>query len=170
VIENIQWSGIANTKSNVLKQLNAISQKNGNLLSFKMVVDGYNGDITSDQFNSGRVVGTIGPYDQSEPVHFLAQRRAYNGSEAVVADYPNGSPMNPAPFQVRGNKLIIDFGNSVGTTAPFGGPSVDLGTVSAVIDPLGTNPIVLQPALWSTPDQFSAQYRSVESNKAPRNN
>lgn len=158
VLENIQWSSISNTKSNVLKQLHAVSQENGNLLSFKMVVDGYNGDITSDQFNSGRVVGTIGPYNQGEPAHFIAQRRAFNGSEAVVADYPNGSPMNPAPFQVRGNKLILDFGNSVQTTAPRGGPFVDLGTVNAVIDPTGTNPIVLQPALWSTPDQFSTQY------------
>jgi len=158
VLENIQWSGISNTQSNVLKQLYTVSQENGNLLSFKMVVDGYNGNITSDEFNSGRVVGTIGPYYQAEPVHFLAQRRAYNGSEAVAADYPHGSPMNPAPFQVRGNKLVIDFGNSVQSTAPHGGPFVDLGTVNAIINPLGQNPILLQPPLWNTPGQFAAQY------------
>jgi hypothetical protein len=151
VMEDLQWTGLETTKSAFLQQL---YQASPSALSFKMVVDAYNGDSKSDQFALGRVVGTIGPYYEGEPAHFLAQRRIFTGAESV----PNQtSPLNPAPFQVHGTKLVIDLGNSVPTTAPLAGPFVDLGAVNAVIDPLGAN-IVLQPPLFSTPDEFAQRY------------
>lgn len=160
VMEDLVWSGVENTNSNFLKQLYAASPS---ALSFKMVVDGYNGNPKSDQFAYGRIVGTIGPYYEGEPAHFLAQRRVFTMAEAVTNSYPPPypqnpqSPLNPAPFQISGTKLVIDLANSVPTTASFGGPFMDLGPVNVVIDPLGAG-IVVQPPLFSNPDEFAQQY------------
>jgi hypothetical protein len=151
VMEDLQWSGISGTKSALLKQLYQVSPK---MLSFKMVVDGYNGTITSDQFGQGRVVGTIGPYFAGEPAHFVAKRRVWPGGQNV----PSNSPMNPAPFQIVGTKLVIDLGNSVPTTSLFGTPPnnfTDLGKVSAVIDPAGQK---IQIPIYSGADAFAQQY------------
>lgn len=150
VMDELVWNGIENTSSGFLKQLYAASP---NALSFKMVVDAFDGNAEDDKFGYGRIVGTIGPCFEGEPVHFLAKRRAFPGAESVAPS----SPLNPAPFQVNGTKLVIDLGNSVPTTAPLAGPFVDLGAVNAVIDPLGAN-IVLQPPLFSTPAEFAQQY------------
>ncbi|MBV9209970.1 MAG: hypothetical protein JOZ52_05045 [Acidobacteria bacterium] len=161
VMEDLVWNGIDDSSSEFLKEL---YQTSPDALSFKMVVDGYNGEPKDDGFASGRVVGTIGPYFNGEPAHFLAKRRVFPGAEAVLKYYPPPytqtnppPPLNPAPFQVNGTKLVIDLGNSVPTTAPLGGPFMNLGTVNAVIDPLGAN-IVLQPPLFSTPDEYAQQY------------
>lgn len=164
VMEELVWNGLENTSSQFLKQLYAASPS---ALSFKMVVDAYDGNPQDDQFAYGRVVGTIGPSSDDEPAHFLAKRRVFPGAEAVLKYYPPpppqtnpASPLNPAPFQINGTKLVIDLGNSVPTTAPLAGPFVDLGPVNAVIDPLGAN-IVLEPPLFSTPDEFAQQYRQT---------
>jgi hypothetical protein len=158
VLENLQWNGIGTTGSTILQQLYAASP---NMLSIKFAFDGYNGDITSQQFASGRLVGTIGPYVAGEPAHFLAKRRVFTGAEAVQKYYPPAgntpSPMNAAPFQISGGKLVIDLSNSVPTTAAHQGPFADLGTVSAVIDPLGSN-IVLTPPLFSSVGEYTKQY------------
>jgi hypothetical protein len=151
VMEDLQWSGISGTKSVLLKQLYQVSPK---MLSFKMVVDGYNGTITSDQFGQGRVVGTIGPYVAGEPAHFVAKRRVWPGGQNV----PPRSPLNPAPFQIVGTKLSIDLGNSVPTTSVLATPPnnfTDLGTVSAVIDPAGQK---IQIPIYSSAAAFAQQY------------
>jgi len=150
VLENLQWSGIATTKSAILKQLHSLSP---NTLSIKFNFDGYNGDITSPQFGTGRLTGTVGPYTAGEPAHFVAKRRVFQGAEAVAAN----SPMNAAPFQLSGTKLIIDLGNSVPTTAINQGPFANLGVVSAVVDPAGAN-VVITPPLFSTAQQYTTQY------------
>ncbi|HEX7312571.1 MAG TPA: hypothetical protein VF297_01550 [Pyrinomonadaceae bacterium] len=156
VLDDVQWQGIDKTKSAFLKQLYAASPR---ALSFKMNVDGYNGNVQSDQFAFGRVVGTIGPYVSGEPAHFLAARRVFTGAEAVAKDFPQGnSPMNAAPFQIKGTKLVIDLGNSVPTTAVNAGPFMNLGTVSAVIDPMGAKQVVTPP-LFTSPAQFATQYK-----------
>jgi hypothetical protein len=157
VMEELVWNGIDNTSSNFLKQLYAASPS---ALSFKMVVDGYNGNPESEQFGLGRIVGTIGPCYQGEPAHFLARRRIFPGAAAVQKYYPPAtaaSPLNPAPFQMNGTKLVLDLGNSVPTTASFGGPAMDLGTVNVVIDPLGAG-IVVQPALFKGAAGFDQHY------------
>lgn len=151
VMEDLQWSGISGTKSALLKQLYQVSPK---MLSFKMVVDAYNGTITSDQFGQGRIVGTIGPYFPGEPAHFLAKRRVWPGGQNV----PKNSPMNPAPFQIVGTKLSIDLGNSVPTTSLFATPPnnfADLGAVSAVIDPAGQK---IQIPIYNNVAVFAERY------------
>jgi hypothetical protein len=155
VMENLQWTGIDTTKSTFLKQLYKASPQ---MLSFKMVVDGYNGTITSDQFAQGRVVGTIGPYVAGEPAHFVARRRVWPGGQTAA---PNAkTPMNPAPFQIVGTRLTIDLGNSVPTTSLYATPPnnfADLGTVSAVIDPAGAK--IAIPIFYST-QVFAEQYKN----------
>lgn len=159
VMDSVEWSGVDGTSPTVLGQLFKVSQ---HTLSFKMVVDSYNGDITSGTFGHGRVVGTIGPYFPDEPIHFLAQRRLFLNAEAV-----NGSPMNNAPFQLKGNRLTIDLGNSVPTAQvppspqnpnPSVGGFLDLGTVEAVIDPLLSN-VTIAPPIYATVADYTSQYQ-----------
>lgn len=151
VMEDLQWTGISDTKSVLLKQLYQASPK---MLSFKMVVDGYNGTITSDTFAQGRMVGTIGPYYAGEPAHFVAKRRVWPKGQSV----PPNSPMNPAPFQIVGTRLVIDLGNSVPTTSMYATPPnnfTDLGAVSAVIDPAGKK---IQIPIYQNVGIFAQQY------------
>lgn len=155
VMDDMEWSGINGTSSVVLKQLYQISP---NALSIKLVLDAYNGDITSDQFAQGRVVGTIGPYFAGEPAHFLAQRRLFTNAESVVS-----TPMNNAPFQVTGNKLVIDLGNSVPTQQnpdKTAGAFQNLGQVEAVIDPLFENVTVPQP-IFASVAEYTTQYQTT---------
>lgn len=151
ILEDLQWTGVNTTKSTLLRQLYQASPK---ALSFKMVVDGYNGNITSDQFAQGRIVGTIGPYFANEPVHFLAKRRVWPQGVSV----PEKSPLNPAPFQIVGTKLSIDLGNSIPTTSLFATPPnnfTELGPVSAVIDPQGAN---VQIPIYKDKNAYANQY------------
>jgi hypothetical protein len=156
VMEDLQWTGVS-AASGFLGQLQAASPE---MLSIKFMVDSYNGDITSPTFAQGRIVGTIGPYYSGEPVSFLARRRMFAGdpgapSAPVLPVSVNNSPMNPAPFQLKGDVLTIDLGNAIPATAPSG-PFLNLGAVQPVIDPAG-QAIVLAP-LFSTPEQFGALY------------
>jgi len=156
VIENIQWSGVS-PSSGFLGQLFSVSPRT---LSIKFMADGYNGDLTSPTFSQGRIVGTIGPYFEGEPVSFLAQRRTFAadpgapGSPVLPVSVSN-SPMNNAPFQLKGGVLTIDLGNAVPMASP-GGSSLDLGAVLPVIDPAGKN--VVLAALFSNPAQFDQLY------------
>ena len=116
-------TAIANMKSAVLKALYAASP---DTLSIKFNVDAYNGIPTAPQFTQGRWVGTIGPYlslasDVPEPMHVLAQRRAWNQSSLVTS---NPSPLNPAPFQVKNNYLSIDLGNAIPTIPSTSNPQL----------------------------------------------
>ncbi len=155
VLENIQWYGVSQSK--FLAQLNSVSPQT---LSFKFALDGYNGVITSDQFATGRMTGAIGPYVSGEPVHFVAKRRMFAQNwNAVPAPGVANSPMNAAPFQINGSTLTIDLSNSVPTSAVHAGPFVDLGIVSVVIDPAGSN-IAVTPPLFSTAAQYTAQYQN----------
>jgi hypothetical protein len=156
VIEELEWQGIKTTHSAILKQLYAASPRQ---LSFKMVVDGYNGQPTDPQFANGRMVGTIGPQYPDEPAHFVAKRRMFTGAESVTKD-TNGNPdtvLNNAPLQLNGSTLTVDLGNSVPTTATHGGPFKDVGTVEVVIDPLGSN-IAISPPLFTSPQGYAQQY------------
>jgi hypothetical protein len=152
VMENLVWNGISGTKSAFLKQLYAASPDK---LSIKFNVDGYNGNIIDTQnFAQGRLVGTIGPYLANEPAHFLAQRRVFSGAEAVPSQQ---SPLNAAPFKLKGTRLSIDLGNATPTTKINGGPFADLGPFSLVIDPLGGNTVV-SPPLFTTGTEYGKQY------------
>lgn len=144
VIDNPVWGTIGTTKSNLIKALYAASP---DTLSVKIVVDAYNGDPNSNAFNCGRIVGTIGPYLPGEPVSFVAKRKVFP---------PAPTPMNSAPFELRGNTLTIDLGNSVPTTATNGGPFVDLGPITGAYKVNGdTTEIAIVPNVAAYTTQYT---------------
>lgn len=109
VIQVSEWGDLS--ASPVLQ---ALRKEAGDTLSLKWVVDGYNGQFGTAGFGWGRMVATVGPYYAGEPSRFLGGRRL---------DSPHGS-MWLAPFQVNAERgvLSLDLGNSVSTTAGYGGP------------------------------------------------
>jgi hypothetical protein len=165
VIQNVSWPGIGSVSSPLLNALQATSP---DALSIKFNVDAYNGIPQAEGFNTGRIVGTIGPYGTlssgiPEPLHVLAQRRMYAGAASVNNSSSIG--LNPAPFQVTTptaaflpiSWLSLDLGNSIPTSfAPSGlaGDFLDLGPVCPVVG--GTT----LGALFSTSDEFAANYKT----------
>jgi len=158
VLQNVSWPGLSAVSSPLLNALNAVSP---DTLSIKFNLDAYNGIPQSADFNSGRIVGTIGPYGEiaavPEPMHVLAQRRMWGGAASVNPKLQTA--LNPAPFQTKANSsyLTIDLGNSMPTAStPDGlaGSFLDLGPVCPVIDTE-----VLDP-LFSTGAEFGANYTS----------
>lgn len=157
VIGDLTWVGVSSTGSQVFKALYAASPQ---ALSIKFSVDAYNGIAQDPLFTRGRIVGTIGPYldlapGVPEPLHVLAQRRIYAGGDQVAA----GSPLNPAPFQVKNGYLTIDLGNSIPTVGSAANPQLagnfmELGPVTLVANgaPIAT--------LFSTAAQFAAAYQT----------
>ncbi|MBS1824236.1 MAG: hypothetical protein JST93_02860 [Acidobacteria bacterium] len=147
VIDNPVWGTISTTKSNLIKALYAASP---NSLSLKIVVDAYNGNPNSNSFNTGRIVGTIGPYLPGEPVNFVPKRKVFPPPPTQTS----ASPMNSAPFELRGNTLTIDLGNSVPTTATYGGPFVNLGPITGSC-PGGGDTITIVPSLAAYTTQYT---------------
>jgi len=121
VVESIVWTG--SSPSPVVTTLRSLK-----LLSIKFVLDGYNGKLDTDTFGNGRIVGSIGPASVDEPTRFVAARKLRA---------TGNSPMNDAPFQVKGKSLTIDLGNSIPTTQILTVPTANLGTMTALIDPAG---------------------------------
>ena len=70
VIENIKWSDPGGSR--FLKEL-AAGDAPGRL-SIKFNVDGFNDQMGTTGFTTGRVVGSIGPYVEGEPKSFVAGR------------------------------------------------------------------------------------------------
>jgi hypothetical protein len=131
VLQNVQWS--SQIESPFLSKLRSISPT---VLSIKFVVDGYNDDSSSAQFNQGRIVGSIGPAFTGEPPNFLIGR-------ALRPAGPN-SPLSFGYAKVDGNrqKVIVDLGNSIPSTTPQG-PPPDLGVLQVAIIPPEGSPSIL---------------------------
>ncbi|HKG62369.1 MAG TPA: hypothetical protein VKB05_21590 [Pyrinomonadaceae bacterium] len=130
VLDNVQWNYI---QSPFLQNLQSVSP---NTLSIKFVVDGYNDDITSSQFNQGRIVGTIGPYFEGEPPNFVIGR--------ALRPAGANSPLSFGYAKVDKNrqKVIVDLGNSIPTTAPQG-PAPNLGLLQVAVIPPSGSPSIL---------------------------
>ena len=130
VLDNVQWSNI---QSPFLQKLQSVSP---NTLSIKFVVDGYNDDSTSPQFNQGRIVGTIGPHSPAEPPNFVIGR--------ALRPAGQNSPLSfgYAKVDKKRQKVIVDLGNSIPTTKAQG-PPPNLGVLQAAIIPTSGSPSVL---------------------------
>ena len=125
VLQNVQWTGI---QSPFLSQLQSVSP---DTLSIKFVVDGYDDDSTSPQFNQGRIVGTIGPYFAGEPPSFVIGRALRPAGQSSPLSYGYAKVDNTR------QKVTVDLGNSTPTTAPQG-PPPNLGVLQvAVVPPTG---------------------------------
>ena len=130
VLDKVQWNYI---QSPFLQKLQSVSP---HTLSIKFVVDGYNDDSTSPQFNQGRIVGTIGPYFDGEPPNFVIGR--------ALRPAGQNSPLNFGYAKVDKNrqKVIVDLGNSIPSTTPQG-PPPDLGVLQVAVIPSSGSPSIL---------------------------
>ncbi|HEX8847261.1 MAG TPA: hypothetical protein VF791_21635 [Pyrinomonadaceae bacterium] len=128
-LDNVTWG--SQITSPFLQELQNASPAR---LSIKFVVDGY--DETSKQ---GRVVGTIGPAWADEPPNFVLGRALRPNAKT-----PNQNPLwfGYARVDKIRQKVLIDLGNSIPTTAP-GGPPPNLGTLQVAIIPASGKPTIL---------------------------
>lgn len=128
VLQNVTWGPDVPSSSPTLNALQSQVQANGDQLSIKWVVDGYNGTQGSG-FGYGRIVATLGPYTTGEPVHVVAQRRLE----------PGGGNTWFAPFQVDATRsvLVLDLGNALGPT-PTG---TDSTLLYVLLDPYAPQPL-----------------------------
>jgi hypothetical protein len=139
VLNVTRWAGPGGSR--FLKEL-AAGGKQPKQLSIRFNVDAYNDGWDSLDFTFGRVVGSIGPYDPSEPEHFVAGR-ALQGVVPPTTS-PSPSPFNTARAyaQLVGNVLTLDLGNSIPYQS-VGGPPVDLGKLSVALLGAAGEPVTL---------------------------
>jgi hypothetical protein len=124
------------TSSAFLNNLKANTlQENGEyLLSFRFVVDGYENVPQNENFLFGRMVGSLGPVYENEPMYNPGERWL-NGRAIDRAKDPWYYPtFNTCPFKVdeTRKKLVIDLANGICRKTP-GGPPMDLGKLTAYI-------------------------------------
>lgn len=126
--------------SPVLDQLKAKTiQENGfYLLSMRFVVDGYRNVPEDRQYQTGRIIGSIGPVYIDEP--------KYNPGVRLLQGRPQDRTnpwyfptFNSCPFFLDKERkmLVIDLANGICRQTAGGGP-VDLGTLTAWVNPLNS--------------------------------
>ena len=101
------------------------------LISIRFTLDGYRNVPENADYQTGRIVGTLGPVLPGEPLYNSGQRsmapRSFNNEAPWY--YP---AFNDCPFKVDANrkKLVLDLANSICRTSAGGDP-VDLGLLQA---------------------------------------
>lgn len=144
VLENLKWS--RTLKSPTLKKLRSVSP---DALSVKFTVDSYQWQQSRPDFGIGRLVGTLGPAAAGEPPNFVPARLLRPASQ--------NSPLNFAPARVdeaRG-RVLVDLGNSLPTTGPFG-PFANLGNLQLAILAKGDEPQHLLGPVGNVPFETNA--------------
>ncbi|MCE7996391.1 MAG: hypothetical protein HEP71_30715 [Roseivirga sp.] len=133
LIQNISWSDMINSK--FLDELRDAKGKLPDTLSIKFTVDGFDDDMTSPEFTWGRVVGAIGPYEETEPAYFVNARYL----RPVALNQKGGAVLNFAPARIdkKNATLFLDMGNSL-LTSGSGGPTLDMGKMEVGILELGS--------------------------------
>jgi len=131
VLDCVKWSDTLT--SPLLQKLQEVSPES---LSIKFVVDGYNDNSGSLNFNQGRVVGTIGPNFAGDPPNFVIGR--------ALRPAGSNSPLSYGYARVdqQRAKVLVDLGNSIPTTTPQG-PPPNLGKLQVAVIPPSGSPSVL---------------------------
>lgn len=139
VLEDLEWSS---TLTSPLLQ--ALQTASPDKLSIRFVVDAFQ-DVSQDPvtympfqtFTWGRVTGTVGPWQATEPTNFTLGR--------LLRPNPNGSLMNYAPFRVDTTRKVVlaDFGNAMPTLSPAGSVPTQLGTLSLAYTSAGGDTVAL---------------------------
>lgn len=136
VLRDLQWGDVS--ASPFLIALRTAASEG--LLSIKFNVDGLNMDFNSPDFMCGRIVGTIGPADSTEPAHMVI------GRQFMAAAAAGGNFFTPLGginfFAARVDKpencIYLDLGNALSTSAP-GADLNDLGDLTlGVYDPIAS--------------------------------
>ena len=130
VLQTLTWGNVS--ASRFLTELKAATT--AGVVSVKFNLDGYSMSLGAG-FTKGRLVGTIGPGNASEPQHFVKGRQLANISA-------NGFNFCVASIDDAAQKIRVDLGNAL-TTAPSGGAMRDVGALSLVCDPAGASPLAL---------------------------
>jgi len=119
----IRWGDTEHSR--FLRELRAACPEGG-FLSIKFNLDGYNMNPDSGSFTMGRLVGTIGPWSEDEPKHFVIGRQLL----PQVANHTPAGSMNfmQAVVDEKTKRIYADFGNALPTTRP-GGPLMPIGTL-----------------------------------------
>lgn len=145
VLTDLEWGDVGNSPFLVQLRNRAASGR----LSIKFNVDGYDMNFRSPDFTRGRITGSIGPWADGEPQHFVAGRQFM----APAAPQPGFfTPIGGVNFcvaqvdEARGT-VHLDLGNALPAEAP-GGTMADLGTLSLVC-PLPPAPGDDQPGVLS---------------------
>ncbi len=136
VLRNLHWGDVS--ASPFLSVLRTAAS--GGLLSIKFNVDGLNMDFTSPDFMCGRIVGTIGPADSTEPAHMVI------GRQFMAAAAAGGNFFTPlgginffaAVVDEPASCIYLDLGNALSTSAP-GADLNDLGNLTlGLYDPIAS--------------------------------
>ncbi len=108
VITNVVWGDLAE-ESAFLKTLRATTQNN--TLAINMNPFGYYYSHNDGRFSLGRIIGSIGPYFEGEPLTFAAARRLYgiNYTPSIRGTYFSVSNFITEPDAKR---VSVDFGAS----------------------------------------------------------
>lgn len=108
VITNIEWGMLAE-QSAFLKTLRSTTQNN--MLAINMNPFGYYYSHNDGRFSLGRIIGSIGPYFEGEPLTFAAARRLYgiNYTPSARGTYFSVSNFVTEPDSKR---VSVDFGAS----------------------------------------------------------
>ena len=130
-LDDVSWG--SQISSPFLQELQSVSPAR---LSIKFVVDGYQDDSSSPQFNQGRIVGTIGPAWADEPSNFVAGRALRPPAQNAALNF------GYARVDQLRQRVMVDLGNSVPTTSPAG-PPPNLGTLQLAIIPSSGSTIIL---------------------------
>ena len=151
VLQKEQWLGVGSSR--FLQELSAGGTPSE--LSIRFIVDNYNGDSTSESFTLGRVVGSIGPYTEGEPIHFVAGRVLNS----------NSSNVNTAYAQIAGDVLSIDLSNSLPVQS-LGGPiDPSVGTLTVALQPVDGSPAIPIGTVDPLPPNWYEQTAGVVSFK-----
>jgi hypothetical protein len=146
VLTNVTWDGYWNSPF-----VDSLRKVSGTTLSIHFVVDGYHdGVYQPDNFTTGRVAGTIGPYVAGEPTSFVNGRllRPINAAGGLAAGPGRWGNFNMAPAKtdLKRKKVTFDFGNSFATTWPLDQEfpiSAVSGLSAAILSPSGVPQVVL---------------------------
>ena len=127
VLTGVEWGDISG--SAFLTELRDSSADG--LLSIKFNVDAFDTDFTSPTFTLGRIAGTIGPANASEPRHCVIGRQFLTTGLPAPGFFAPAGKINfcAAVVDDQRGKILLDLGNSLPTDT-WGGPCSNLGTLS----------------------------------------
>lgn len=129
ILENVQWHG--HSHSPVLEAMRKATQHG--LLAIEFNLFGYGRDPSIPRYTQGHIVGTIGPYHEREPKHFILGRQ-------MTAQVDSNNMMKPTEgvysFQCKNHPdrqtLTADFGNAL-PIIDASGAFVDLGPLTMAV-------------------------------------
>ena len=117
IIKNIKWdTGISNSR-----YINELKAASADQLSIQFTLDRYNDAFTNSEFTIGRIAGSIGPSNKTEPKHFVIGRQLF--PQPISPNPPSWNAQNcnfsVAVVDEKLKQLVLDFGNALQFT--FGG-------------------------------------------------